>query len=46
MRDCAGWWVFITEAPELEWDPPKQPNTDEEKAGFGKGMRGFTDEES
>jgi len=45
MRNRAGWWAFIDGGPELEWNPPKKPKADKEKKRFGKGMRGFADEE-
>ena len=45
MRNRAGRWAFIAGAPELEWNPPKKPKADKEKKRFGKGMRGFADEE-
>ena len=45
MRNRAGWWAFIAGAPELEWNPPKKPKADKDKRRFGKGMRGFADEE-
>ena len=45
MRNRAGWWAFIAGAPELEWNPPKKPKVDKERKRFGKGMRGFVDEE-
>jgi hypothetical protein len=44
MRNRAGWWAFIAGAPELEWNPPKKPKANRDKK-FGKGMRGFADEE-
>jgi hypothetical protein len=42
IRNRAGWWAFIAGAPELEWNPPKKPKANKR---FGKGMRGFADEE-
>jgi len=45
MRNRSGWWAFIAGAPELEWNPPKKPKVDKDKKRFGKGMRGFADEE-
>ncbi|KAF9790477.1 hypothetical protein BJ322DRAFT_1118091 [Thelephora terrestris] len=42
LRNRAGWWAFIAGAPELEWNPPKKPKANKK---FGKGMRGFADEE-
>ena len=44
MRNRSGWWAFIAGAPELEWNPPKKPKANKDKK-FGKGMRGFGDEE-
>ena len=44
MRNRVGWWAFIAGGPELEWNPPKKPNVNKGKK-FGKGMRGFADEE-
>jgi len=29
----------------LEWNPPKKPKVDKDKKKFGKGMRGFADED-
>ena len=45
MRNRAGWWAFIAGAPEPEWNPPKKPKADKDKKKFGKGMRGFADQE-
>ena len=45
MRNRAGWWAFIAGAPELEWNPPKKPKAGKDKKKFGKGMRGFADED-
>ena len=45
MRNRAGWWAFIAGAPELEWNPPKKPKAGKDKKKFGKGMRGFVDED-
>ena len=45
MRNRAGWWVFIAGAPELMWNPPKKPKARKYKKKFGKGMRGFADED-
>lgn len=44
MRNRAGWWAFIAGAPELEWNPPKKPRAKRDNR-FGRGMRGFSDEE-
>ena len=46
MRNRAGWRAFIAGAPELEWNPPKKPKADKGKKKFGRGMRGFADEDS
>lgn len=45
MRNRAGWRAFIDGAPELEWNLPKKPKAEKEKAKYGKGMRGFVGEE-
>jgi len=45
MRNRAGWWAFIAGAPETEWNPPKKPKASKDKQKFGKGMRGFVDED-
>ena len=44
MRNRVGWWAFIAGAPESEWNPPKKPKTNKDRR-FGKGMRGFPEEE-
>ena len=45
MRNRAAWWAFIAGAPEHEWNPPKKPKVEKDKNKFGKGMRGFADQE-
>lgn len=45
LKNRNGWWSFIAGAPELEWNPPKKPRANKDNK-FGKGMRGFADEEA
>ena len=45
MRNRAGWWAFIAGAPEQEWNPPKKPKAEKDRKKFGRGMRGFADQE-